>query len=421
MLSGITFEIFLFNFEIYHDFSSPLLFSLAIRTLIACGIPSMTNSSVQQVGCRVTYIWLSGKDSHHDIRSKDRTIYISPDDLEKDPKELLRLDMFPVWNFDGSSTGQAEGLITEIHIKPVNAYHCCIPRASSSVPWIVVLAECFLPTGEPTPDNSRAVARRIFDKGLGTHPWFGMEQEYFLVKDGHPYGWCPTCPPASQGPYYCATGSECIRGRKHVDLHYEVCLQMGLEICGTNAEVAFGQWEFQVGPCEGIEMGDQLVVARWVLLRILELEGLDADFRAKPILGDWNGSGLHTNFSTEATRAPGGLEVIYQYIERLKETSSKDIIFYGVDNNERLIGKHETSKLNETTFGIGTRGTSIRIPTAVAAAQSGYMEDRRPAAGADPYLVSSRLFASCLSVDAVELDFSSPRHEREWMASTSKV
>lgn len=374
----------------------------------------MSSSNKQTV--RVTYIWLAGKDAHHDIRSKDRTMYLPQEDVKKHPKELLADGIFPVWNFDGSSTGQAKGLDTEILLKPVNAFPCCLPRASSKIPWILVLAECYLPSGEPTPDNSRATARQAFEQCPEEHPWFGLEQEYFITtRDGRPYGWPEYGFPAPQGPYYCSTGSHVAYGRKYCDQHYEVCLEMGLNVSGTNGEVTPGQWEFQVGPCEGLEMGDQLTVARWVLLRLLEEEGLDVDYRAKPIHGDWNGSGLHSNFSTESTRAENGLDVIYQYIDRLRKTVRQDIVFYGSENNERLTGKHETSKASEFSSGVGTRGTSIRIPNAVASERKGYMEDRRPAGDADPYLVTSRLFASCMGLEAPSLDLASPTHEKEWM------
>ncbi|KAG5507433.1 hypothetical protein JIQ42_07729 [Leishmania sp. Namibia] len=379
----------------------------------------MSSSNKQTV--RVTYIWLSGKDAHHDIRSKDRTMYLSEEDVAKHPKDLLANGVFPVWNFDGSSTGQAKGLDTEILLKPVNAFPCCLPRPSSKIPWILVLAECYLPSGEPTSDNSRATAREAFEQCPEEHPWFGLEQEYFITgRDGRPYGWPDHGFPAPQGAYYCGTGSRTAWGRKFCDQHYEVCLQMGLNISGTNAEVTPGQWEFQVGPCEGLEMGDQLTVARWVLLRLLEEEGLDADYHAKPIHGDWNGSGLHTNFSTESTRAENGLDVIHQYIERLSTTVSKDIVFYGGENNKRLTGKHETSKVSEFSAGVGTRCTSIRIPNAVASEGKGYMEDRRPAGDADPYLVTSRLFASCIGLETPSLDLASPTHEKDWMRHAFK-
>ncbi|CAD2220094.1 glutamine synthetase [Angomonas deanei] len=373
--------------------------------------------STDKKATRVTYIWLGGKDSHHDIRSKDRTMYLTEEELKQHPKELLLKDFFPVWNFDGSSTGQALGTDTEILLKPVNAYPCCLPRrAGSKIPWILVLAECYLPTGEPTPDNSRASARQTFDLKTDERPWFGLEQEFFIVdRNGRPFGWPAHGFPLPQGPYYCGTGAPYSWGRQYVDLHYETCLEMGLSVSGTNEEVTPAQWEFQVGPCEGIEMGDQIVVARWVLLRILEDNNLDVDYRAKPIKGDWNGSGLHTNFSTESTRAENGLDAIHQYIERLSKTVKKDIVFYGAENDVRLTGKHETSSISQFSFGVGTRTTSIRIPNSVASERRGYMEDRRPAGDADPYLITSRLFASCLGLEAPALDVASPTHEKDWM------
>lgn len=370
---------------------------------------------------RATYIWLSGKDSHHDIRSKDKTLFVSDEDFKKDEKQLLKDGLFPMWNFDGSSTGQAKGLDTEILLHPVNVFPCCLPRqCESKIRWLVVLAECYLPTGMPTPDNSRFVARKIFEQLPEEKPWFGMEQEFFLSQSSRPYGWPEKGFPAPQGPYYCSTGANVAFGRKYVDMHYEICLSMGLAVSGTNAEVTPGQWEFQVGPCEGIEMGDQLTVARWVMLRILESDGLDADYRAKPVSGNWNGSGMHTNFSTESTRRDNGMDAIMQYIKRLEGTVEKDIIFYGQENNQRLTGHHETSRADEFAFGIGTRNTSIRIPNAVAVDGKGYFEDRRPAGDADPYLVSSRLFASATGLEDEELVLASPTHQRQWMIDAFK-
>lgn len=368
---------------------------------------------------RVTYIWLGGKDAHHDIRSKDRTLYFTAAQLLLPPKELLRQALFPAWNFDGSSTGQSKNFNTEILLVPVNAFPCCLPRAScggrTPIPWILVLAECCYPSGEPTEDNSRAIARDIFDQLREEKPWFGMEQEFFIMQNSRPYGWPASGLPPAQGPYYCSTGVSVAWGRKYVDLLLEVCLQMGIRMSGTNAEVTPGQWEFQVGPCEGIEVGDQMIVARWVLLRLLEEEGLDVCYAAKPIEGDWNGSGMHTNFSTESTRKQDGLEAIYTYIDRLSKSVQKDIVFYGAENDKRLTGDHETSKATEFSHGVGARHSSIRIPNSVFKERRGYLEDRRPAGDADPYLVSSRLFASAADLNDSKLVVVTPTFQKPWM------
>lgn len=368
---------------------------------------------------RVTYVWCSGKDSHHDLRSKDKTLYLTAEQVAKTPKELLEAGVFPEWNFDGSSTEQAKGLDTEILVRPVKAYKNVLPSSAPDIKRIIVLCECFLPNGLPTIDNYRYVARQVFaEDKTNSKPWYGMEQEMVLVdlSTSWPLGWPSFGFPSPQGPYYCGNGPKAALGRKYHDKFYELALAMGLTISGTNAEVLPSQWEFQVGPCEGIDIGDEMIMARWLYVRLLEDDGIDVDFRAKPFpQGDWNGSGLHTNFSTEATRAEGGIKAIYEYIDRLSKTVVGDIPFYGQENNQRLTGAHETSRIDQFGFGVGTRGTSIRIPNQVNNEKKGYFEDRRPAADADPYLVSARLFASSLGLEAKPLAQLTERLRRPWM------
>jgi len=364
------------------------------------------------------YIWLSGADSHHDIRSKCRTLYITEAEAALTPMEMVAKGLFPKWNFDGSSTNQAKGKNTEILIEPVGAYNHPFEK---TVHQVAVLCECFLPSGEPTKDNTRHVANTVFKADtVGLKPWFGMEQEYVLVnKNGRPLGWPERGFPAAQGPYYCSSGPNAF-GRNIVMAHYEKCLKMGLKISGTNAEVMPGQWEFQVGPCEGIEMGDELVLARWVYLRLLEDIGtfgldLDVNFDVKPIKGDWNGSGLHTNFSTAPMRAPGGIKAIKEAVQKLEKTVAKDIPFHGADNNQRMTGHHETSSWREFTWGVGTRHTSVRIGNDVEAQGFGYFEDRRPGADADPYLLSAALFRSACDIPAPKLDALIEGYTQPWM------
>lgn len=365
----------------------------------------------------VEYVWISGQDTHHDLRSKCKTVTNLKDDLSA----VVPADL-PEWNFDGSSTGQAKGKDTEILVRPVAVYpHPFIV----GTPSLVCLCDCYLPSGEPTQDNTRFIAASIFNHADAAkhEPWFGQEQEFVLMQGDLPYGWPASGEPPAQGPYYCGNGALVSFGRKYCLEHYQKCLQMGLKISGTNAEVMPGQWEYQVGPCLALEAGDHLVMSRWCFLRVLEAAsepGLDINFEVKPKKGDWNGSGLHTNFSTNETRAEGGLAKIHEYFDRLKKTFPQDIVFYGGDNDQRMTGLHETSTLNEFTFGVGTRGTSCRIPNAVQNDGKGYLEDRRPGADVDPYLVTGRLFASCCDIPCPELDVMEKELRQGWMAEVAK-
>jgi glutamine synthetase len=236
------------------------------------------------------------------------------------------------------------------------------------------------------------------------HPWFGIEQEYSLLDiDGWPFGWPkPHGYPRPQGPYYCSVGADRSYGRDIVDAHYKACLYSGVKICGTNAEVMPSQWEFQVGPLEGIEAGDHLWMARFILHRVAEEFGVVVTFDPKPITGNWNGAGCHTNFSTVKMREPNGLTEIEDAIEKLGKRHKTHIVNYdpkgGLDNKRRLTGHHETSSIEDFSAGIANRGCSIRIPRSVGENKCGYLEDRRPASNMDPYVVTNLLVRTvCLN------------------------
>jgi len=229
---------------------------------------------------------------------------------------------------------------------------------------------------------------------LDEEPWFGIEQEYTLFeKDGRtPLGWPKGGFPGPQGPYYCGAGTDSAFGRSVMEAHYEACLYAGIKIAGTNAEVMPGQWEYQIGPCEGIESGDHLWMSRYIMIRVCEAQQINVQFDPKPIPGDWNGAGCHTNYSTEAMRNDGGYAVIIEAVEKLKEKHLEHIASYGTGNERRLTGAHETAPIDKFSYGVANRGASVRIPRSAEADKKGYFEDRRPASNMDPYVVTSKLF-----------------------------
>ena len=360
------------------------------------------------------YIWL---DSNNNFRSKARTLEIDNlgnflnDEYSKDnnlnyTKDGIRLtggSYIPNWNYDGSSTGQAEGNDSEVIIIPRAVYKCPF-RGNFFSCNIIVLCDTYKPDGTPLSNNYRPQAKEIFDEYIYEKPWYGLEQEYFIInpKTNLPIGFNGysndvnsneyTSP---QGRYYCSVGTNNAIGRDLANLHYEYCLKMNLKVSGINAEVAPGQWEFQIGPVEGIEAADQLLVARYVLIRLAEKYDLSISFHPKPLLGDWNGSGCHTNFSTQSMRDENGLEVIQNAIVKLSKRHKSHMDVYGNDNNLRMSGEHETSKYDEFSFGVANRGSSIRIPNDTQKNKKGYFEDRRPSANCNPYLVCSKILETC--------------------------
>ncbi len=327
----------------------------------------------------VEYIWIDGLGK---LRSKTRVLPTS--------ESSHKLSKIPIWNFDGSSTNQALGNDSEIILVPV--FMCPDPfRKQNNV---LVLCECLTKNSEPAKWNNRAWAKTIFDKVTKHQPWFGLEQEYVLYDNttNRPLGWTYTNGPVcGQGKYYCGVGT--VFGRNIADEHLKKCL--GLKISGINAEVMPGQWEFQIGPCVGIDAGDQLWIARYILERICEKYNVTVNYDPKPVKGNWNGSGCHANYSTKEMRSDDGIEVILDAINKLSKKHKEHIEVYGT-NDYRLTGKHETSSMDTFTYGVADRGASIRIPLQVSRDGKGYFEDRRPASDCDPYLVTAKIAETTL-------------------------
>ena len=322
---------------------------------------------------RAEYIWIDGTEPIALVRSKT--------------KILNKGDEPGIWGFDGSSTNQAPGSNSDCVLRPV--FSCPDPIRGGDD--ILVLCDVLIPDGMvPHPTNTRVLAVEAAEKyGNLQDMWFGMEQEYTLMKDNWPAGFPHMSYPAPQGPYYCGVGSTQIAGRHLVEAHTTACMKAGLKISGTNAEVMPGQWEFQIGPAGTVEVGDHLWIARYLLYRIAEDFGFDASIEAKPMKGDWNGAGMHTNFSTQAMR--DGWDPIIKAAEAMGAPGKpmEHLDGYGVGKEERLTGRHETAHWSEFRYGVSDRGASIRIPWQCAVDRKGYLEDRRPMANADPYRVAA--------------------------------
>jgi glutamine synthetase len=324
---------------------------------------------------RAEYIWIDGTEPTPLLRSKTKVI----PDGEKPG----------IWGFDGSSTNQAPGKNSDCVLNPVHI----VPDPIRGGDDVLVMTEVQLTDFTPHPTNTRAALVAAAEKYADQESWFGIEQEYTFLKNGHPLGWPQGGFPGPQGPYYCGVGADEIWGRDIVEAHTTACMKAGLTISGTNAEVMMGQWEFQIGPSPVPQIGDEMYLARWLLYRVAEDFGVSVTIDPKPMPGDWNGAGAHTNFSTKAMRE--SYPPIIAACEALGKNAEEHITNYGAGVERRLTGLHETAPWTEFSYGVSNRGASVRIPWQVEKDQKGYIEDRRPNSNCDPYTVTRLIVETC--------------------------
>ena len=330
---------------------------------------------------KLEYIWLDGYTPVPNLRGKTRVADEAPKSLED----------CPMGGFDGSSTEQADGSDSDCMLKPVALY----PDAGRNNAFIV-MCEVMLPNGDPHPSNHRAT---IIDD---PDAWFGLEQEYFLYQNGRPLGWPADGGfPSPQGEYYTGVGYQNVGdiARDIVDEHMELCHEAGINHEGINAEVAKGQWEFQIFAKGSRNCADDMWAARYLLLRLCEAYKVDVEWHCKPFLGDWNGTGMHCNFSTKHLREVGGEPYFLKLMDAFEKNIDEHIAAYGPDNHLRLTGLHETQTIDKFTWGVADRGASIRVPHSFKNDDyKGYLEDRRPNSQGDPYQICSRVLKTIAEV-----------------------
>ena len=330
--------------------------------------------------CKLEYVWLDGYQPTQSLRSKTKVVADFSGNVEDAPQ----------WAFDGSSTEQAPGGASDCLLKPV----ACFPDPGRRNGFLI-MTEVMNPDGTPHRTNGRATINDDDDDF-----WFGFEQEYTIwnPETDRPIGFPSEGFPAPQGPYYCSVGAGKAVGREIVEEHLDLCLDAGLNVEGINAEVMMGQWEFQVFAKGAQNAGDQIWIARYLLERVAESHGASINWHCKPVLGDWNGSGMHANFSNSTLRTCGDKATYEKICEAFEPRIKEHIDVYGADNDQRLTGLHETQAIDKFSYGISDRGASIRIPIGtVENGWKGWLEDRRPASNADPYMVASAIIATVKS------------------------
>jgi glutamine synthetase len=334
------------------------------------------------------YVWLDGYKPEPNLRSKVKIV-------EYELIKNLKIEDFPIWNFDGSSTNQAETGKSDCLLNPVRIYISKDFPLEKSV--IYVFCEVMDSDNIPHKSNYRSPLNEEQED-----LWFGFEQEYFIYNEtggnvlGHDRRLLE-----GQGKYYCGVGHNVV-GRDFVEEHLNMCLDHKIDITGTNAEVALGQWEYQVFSKGKLKGGDDLWMSRYFLYKISEKYGYHIELHPKPLIyGEWNGSGLHTNFSNDRMRNKGGQEYFLSIFNSFGSRHQEHIKAYGSNNHLRLTGDFETQSIDTFSWGVSDRGASIRVPQDTAKEWKGYVEDRRPGSNANPYKIIKEIVTSLNAAEQI--------------------
>jgi glutamine synthetase len=343
----------------------------------------MKTKPAQNGTIKMTYLWLDGYDTPN-IRSKCK--YLNEADFKDG-------DQIPQWTFDGSSTKQAESDNSDCVLHPVRAYPD--PFNKHHPKAILVLCEVRDSENEPHPTNYRSKLIETLGEDKNEY-WFGIEQEYVVVDpfERKPAGWHKDFEPSPQGRYYCGVGGDVTRFRQLSEMHATACRFCNIPLTGTNAEVMLSQWEYQTGPSAALNAADDLWISRYIMETLAEEMGVAISLDPKPVEGDWNGSGAHINFSSKEMRETGGEELFSTIVGELKDNHKEHISDYGLGNENRLTGDHETQHIDSFSFGEADRGASIRVPYATSKGSVGHLEDRRPASNIDPYRALNRMVST---------------------------
>ncbi|KAJ8321547.1 hypothetical protein KUTeg_000903 [Tegillarca granosa] len=336
----------------------------------------------------VEYVFLNH--TRHRVHSKTRVLDYEPQKAEDCPL----WDVYMFKTFEGVEPRK------EMILKPVAMYRDPFRRGRNKIALCELWETMEKPAGVNTRRSCAELLKKVEEEGV----WFGMEQEYFIMGDnGLPLNWDKD-PKAINLNFHTGVGLCKTAGyeRELAEFHFQACLYAGLKMYGINREDSPSQWEYQIGPCEGIDLADQIVISRYLLWRTGEFYGVEISMDTKPAVSPENApnqsNGGHMNFSTTRMRKEGGIKYINEAVEILRnspQVMSHYDLHGGKDNAKRLTNAYFVPGMDFTT-GIGDKYSSVRIPTLVALQGKGYLEDRRPCANADPYEVCETLTRTLL-------------------------
>ena len=289
--------------------------------------------------------------------------------------------------FNGLNTGQSvDTNNSDIYIRPVQRYNNPLIKRTKELEPSIFVCELMLDENKSHSSNERNRSIKVLENYEDVNMSFTLD--FFVTKKNVPVAFLSNPPPSQQGIFYCGVGGDIAVGQECANDIFQNANRADLNVTQLSGGVAPSQWTIKLEGTAKVKLLDDLICLRYIIAKSAEKYGVTICFHPQLLKEEWNGSACLIEYSNDKMRTDKECNYIRNtVIKNLDKTHAEYVSKCGEDNNRRLIGTNNTSKNDEFTSAVGKYDCSVRIPKLTNVRGHGSIEDRRPGANMDPYVV----------------------------------